>query len=127
MSYKLISSIPGNISGKTILLRVDYNVPMDPMGNILSSGKISATLPTVQFLIEKKAIVIILSHLGRPKAKEENLSLRPTAEKLSELLLQRVEFIDDCIGAVVQGKISKLGPGQVALLENLRCTKPIMM
>ncbi|CVK19529.1 MULTISPECIES: phosphoglycerate kinase [Sporomusa] len=110
------------VSGKKVLVRVDYNVPMDKEGNITDDTRIRATIPTLEFLLSKNAAVIIISHLGRPKGKvAPEFSLKPVAQKLSQLLYGReVQFAADCIGPEARSLSAALGAGQVLMLENLR-------
>ncbi|SCM78537.1 phosphoglycerate kinase [uncultured Sporomusa sp.] len=110
------------VSGKKVLVRVDYNVPMDKEGNITDDTRIRATIPTLEFLLSKNAAVIIISHLGRPKGKvAPEFSLKPVAQKLSQLLYGReVQFAADCIGPEARSRAAALGAGQVLMLENLR-------
>ena len=110
----------GELASKRVLLRCDLNVPLSD-GVITDDGRIRASLPTIEYLISKDAKVIICSHLGRPDGeKVEKYSLRPVAERLSELLGQKVAFATDSVGAEAQNEVSNLGDGQVLLLENLR-------
>lgn len=110
-----------NVSGKKVFIRVDYNVPMDKAGNITNDTRIRATLPTLQYLLENKAAIVIGSHLGRPKGQPvPEFSLSPVAKRLSELLGREIQFAPDCIGPEVAGLAQNLQPGQVLLLENLR-------
>ncbi|WP_320044102.1 phosphoglycerate kinase [uncultured Desulfobacter sp.] len=110
-----------DVSGKTLFIRVDYNLPMDDHGNITDDNRIRATLDLISYLIEKKAKLVLASHLGRPKGgREEKFSLKPAALRLSELLKMPVEFADDCIGDAVKQKVQALEPGQILMLENLR-------
>lgn len=112
------------VSGKRVFIRVDYNVPMDKAGNITNDTRIRATLPTLKYLLENNAAVIIGSHLGRPKGqKVPEYTLAPIAKRLSELLGQEVKFAPDCIGPVVTEMAQSLQAGQVLLLENLRYYK----
>ena len=110
------------VSGKKVLVRVDYNVPMDKEGNITDDTRIRATIPTLEFLLSKNAAVIIVSHLGRPKGKvAPEFSLKPVAQKLSQLLYGReVQFAADCVGPEARSMAAALGAGQVLMLENLR-------
>jgi len=109
------------VNNKKILLRVDYNVDLDDKREIISDFRIRASLPTINFLIANNAQkIIIISHLGRPKGKDENLSLKPIAEHLSHLLKKEVVFIDDCIGDQVRQKIESNEDKKIFLLENLR-------
>ena len=106
---------------KRILLRVDYNVPVDKNNNITDDSRIRASLPTVKYLLEHNAKIIICSHFGRPKGKVvETMRLAPEAQKLSELLGQPVQALKDCIGTEVENTVSKMKDRDVVLLENLR-------
>ena len=111
-----------NLNGKRVLVRVDYNVPLDETGTQITDDKrIKATLPTVEYLVKAGAKVILCSHLGRPKGKRDpKQSLKPCAARLSEMLQKPVTFVDDCIGAPVDAAVAAMKPGDVALLENLR-------
>ncbi|MCK5833424.1 phosphoglycerate kinase [bacterium] len=106
--------------GKRVLIRVDYNVPLEN-GIIQDDGRIRATLPTIRKIIDDGGIVFLLSHCGRPKGRRNSdLSLRPVAERLSELIGLKVKFVDDCIGLKVKEVRASAQPGDVILLENLR-------
>ena len=108
------------LEGKTIFLRVDFNVPMQG-GKILNSDRIIDSLPTINFLLDKRAKIVIASHLGEPvNGSEKKYSLRPVAKKLAKLLKQPVAFSPDCRGAIAAAAISKLKPSAVLMLENLR-------
>ncbi|HSX31749.1 MAG TPA: phosphoglycerate kinase, partial [Candidatus Saccharimonadales bacterium] len=110
-----------DLEGKRVLLRADYNVPVATSGRITDDYRIEQSLQTVRALLEKKARLVICSHLGRPEGKRDHkASLRPVAERLSELLKQDVQFIDDCVGPKVESAVDALLPGQVLMLENLR-------
>lgn len=110
-----------DLKDKTVLLRADYNVPLSEDGSISSDFRIKQSLPTIRYLLDQNVKLIICSHLGRPDGKVEPiLSLKPVAERLSELLEFTVDFVNDCIGNEVQKAISELQPKQVILLENLR-------
>jgi phosphoglycerate kinase len=110
-----------DLAGKKVLVRVDFNVPLDDAGNITDDTRIRAALPTIQDLRKKGAKVILASHFGRPKGKVvDSMRLTPTAKRLSELLGQEVVMCDDCIGDSVAAAIAKLENGQVAMLENVR-------
>ena len=110
----------GKLEAKRVLLRCDLNVPIKD-GVITDDGRIRASLPTLKYLIEKGAKVIICSHLGRPEGQRvEKHSLRPVAVRLAELLGQGVSFSEDCVGMESKDKSSGLEAGQVLLLENLR-------
>ena len=106
-----------------VLIRVDFNVPLDKNKKITDITRIQAALPTIQKIITGGGIAVLISHLGRPKTKEKNLSLKPIAKKLSELLNQKVFFSIDCVGNKVLSEIKKLNSGEVILLENLRYYK----
>lgn len=106
---------------KTILVRVDYNLPMDENLNIADDNRIRATLPLIQYLVDKGGKIILASHMGRPKGKKVvALSLAPAAKRLSELLGRPVGFVDDCVGPGVEERVASLGKGEILLLENLR-------
>ena len=110
--------------GKRVLMRVDFNVPQNEDGTISDDTRIKAALPTIEFLREAKAKIVLMSHLGRPKGKSEKLSLKPIAKRLTELLAQigsgKVIFAEDCIGEPAVQSVEQLEPGDVCLLENLR-------
>ena len=112
------------VRGQRVLVRVDYNVPMKEDGGrmvITDPTRILATLPTLELLIDKGARIILAAHLGRPKGKPEpSMSLRPVAEKLTELIQRPVAFVDDCIGDKAENTASALKDGDVLLLENVR-------
>ena len=106
---------------KRVLLRVDFNVPMDKDGNVTSDKRVRAHLPTIKYALEKGAKLIIASHLGRPKGKRvPEMSLAPVAKVLASLLQKEVLFIEDCIGEKVGEAVSKMKKGDIILLENLR-------
>ncbi len=110
-----------DVAGKRVLLRADFNVPLDDNGNITDDNRIRAALPTIQDLIQKGAKVIASSHLGRPKGKvNESMRLTPVANRLSELLGKTVTMCPDCVGDEVTGIINSMSNGDVALLENVR-------
>ena len=109
------------ISGKRVLIRVDFNVPMDESGNITDDLRITSVLDTIEYAISRKARVILCSHMGRPKGKRvERFSLAPVARHLGELLEKEVAFAPDCIGEEVEEMVADLQDGEVLLLENLR-------
>jgi len=110
-----------DLNGKKVLLRADYNVPLDDKGEITDDYRVKQSVPTVRALLEKGASVIICSHLGRPDGKPDaKYSLLPVAKRLKELLERDVEFVPDCIGERARKVAEGLQPGQVVLLENLR-------
>jgi phosphoglycerate kinase len=121
VSKKSIASLSAaDLTGKRVLVRADFNVPVDDAGNITDDTRIRAALPTINDLTGKGAKVILSSHFGRPKGVDEKLRLTPVAKRLSELLGQTVVKCDDCIGDEVASKIAAMSNGQVALLENVR-------
>jgi phosphoglycerate kinase len=122
VSKKTVANLSeSDVSGKRVLVRVDFNVPLDEQGNITDDTRIRAALPTIQDLINKGAKVVLSSHFGRPKGKpNEKYSLKPTAARLSELLGQEVKMCSDCIGDEVASVVNGLANGQVAMLENVR-------
>ncbi|HHW99267.1 MAG TPA: phosphoglycerate kinase [Firmicutes bacterium] len=109
------------VTDKRVLVRVDFNVPLTDDGQVSDDTRIVAALPTIRYLVENRAKVILMSHLGRPKGKV-NLaySLQSVATRLGELLGQPVAFVPDCVGEVAEAAVAKLAPGEVLLLENLR-------
>jgi len=110
-----------DVQDKTILLRVDFNVPLDSnSGRVLDDTRIRAALPTIEYLRERGARLILCSHLGRPKGVDDSLRLAPVARRLSELLGSPVRTTDDCVGPEVEEAAQDLGSGDVLLLENLR-------
>ena len=122
MAKKTVASLtPADISGKRILVRADFNVPLDGSGNITDDTRIKAALPTIKDLTGKGGKVILCSHMGRPKgAVKEEMRLTPVAKRLSELLEQDVTKCDDCVGDGVATIVNAMSNGQVVLLENLR-------
>ena len=122
MQKKTIKDFNKNqLKGKRVLVRVDFNVPLNEELEITNDTRIKAALPTIKYLISHQAKVVLMSHLGRPKGKVvEKLRLNPVAQRLDELLGQKVKKFDNCIGKEVEEEIMKLQPGEVALLENLR-------
>ncbi len=116
---KVITDV--DVAGKKVLVRVDYNAPLDENLNITNDKRIVATLPTIKYLLEKKCAIILMSHLGRPKGKVvASMSLKPVAKRLGELLGLTVKMAPDCIGGEVKKMAADLKPGEILLLENLR-------
>jgi phosphoglycerate kinase len=110
-----------DVRGKHVLMRVDFNVPLDEGGTITDDTRIRAALPTIRYLLDHDAAIILMSHLGRPKGKvDPKYSLAPVAKRLSELLGQPVKLAPDCVGPEVASQAQALQPGDVMLLENLR-------
>ena len=122
MNYNKKSVIDADVRGKKVLLRCDFNVPQNKeTGAITSDKRIVAALPTIKYLLENGAAVIACSHLGKPKGEwKPKLTLAPVAERLSELLGQKVIFANDIIGDDAKAKAAALKPGEIMLLENLR-------
>jgi len=119
MSLRTIDSL-GNLAGKRVIVRCDLNVPLKD-GVIGDDGRIRASLPTLNLLVNAGARVVVVSHLGRPEgAPDAKYSLAPVAQRLSELLGQPVTFASDTVGQAAQDAVAGLGDGEVALLENLR-------
>lgn len=113
-----------DVAGKKVLVRVDFNVPLNDKGEITDDTRITASLPTIQYLLEQKAAVILMAHLGRPKGQvKPELSLAPVARHLGKLLGKKILFAPDCVGEAAQAAASKLKPGHILLLENLRFHK----
>ena len=122
MNYNKKSVLDADVRGKKVLLRCDFNVPQNKeTGAITSDKRIVAALPTIKYLLENGAAVIACSHLGKPKGEwKPKLTLAPVAERLSELLGQKVIFASDIIGEDAKAKAAALKPGEIMLLENLR-------
>ena len=122
MVKKSVASLTAaDLEGKRVLVRADFNVPLDDQGNITDDTRIRAALPTIQDLTGKGAKVILTSHFGRPKAQVvDSMRLTPVAKRLGELLGQDVIKCDDCIGDDVAAAVNGMSNGQVALLENVR-------
>jgi len=122
MSFKSIRDL--SLSGKRVLMRVDFNVPQDKQtGVITNNQRIAAALPTINYALEQGASVVLMSHLGRPDGKKvAKYSLKPVADELAKLLGKPVTFLDDCVGPAVEAACAPgaLKPGSVVLLENLR-------
>jgi phosphoglycerate kinase len=122
MNKKTIRDIPeGELQGKKVLVRVDFNVPLDESRNITDDTRIVESLPTIKFLLERGARVILVSHLGRPKGKpSDEFRMDPIARRLEELLGQKVYKVNECIGENVKKAVAQLKNGEVLLLENVR-------
>jgi len=111
----------GALEGKKVFVRVDFNVPLDESGNITDDVRIRRVLPTINALLDDDLVVVIASHMGRPKGSVvPKLSLAPVAKRLSRLLKKDVIFLSDCIGPSVRKTLEEAAPGTVILLENLR-------
>ena len=112
-----------SFKNKRVLVRVDFNVPLNDLHEITDISRISAAIPTIEKIIESGGIPIIISHLGRPKGKDSSLSLHPVAKKLAQILNKNVIFLEDCIGEKVRSKINNSVYEEIYLLENLRFYK----
>lgn len=122
MNKKTIRDI--DVKNKKVLVRCDFNVPLDENGNITDDRRIVSALPTIKYLLENNAKVILCSHLGRPKGEfNEKYSLKPVAKRLSELLGKEVKLSKDIIGEDAQKLVSQVEEGEVILLENVRFHK----
>jgi phosphoglycerate kinase len=118
---KCISDLKnGELQGKRVLVRVDFNVPMDKQKNVTDDMRIRAALPTIRYLADRGSKVILVSHLGRPDGVTEDLRMDPIARRLGELLGRTIHKLDDCIGQGVMTAVSALENGDVVLLENVR-------
>ncbi|HLJ35345.1 MAG TPA: phosphoglycerate kinase [Ktedonobacteraceae bacterium] len=110
-----------DVAGKRVLMRVDFNVPLDDKQHITDDTRIRASLPTINYLLDSGAAVILMSHLGRPKGEVvESMRMAPVAQRLSELLGRPVQTSEESVGPAVEAQAKALQPGQVLLLENLR-------
>lgn len=118
ISKKTIKDI--DVSGRRALVRVDFNAPQDKNGNITDDTKLRASLPTIQYLLDRNAKVIICTHLGRPKGIDPTLSAKPASERLAKLLGKPVKFVNDCIGPEAESAAMALQQGEVMMLENVR-------
>lgn len=119
MNKKTIEDI--DVQGKKVFVRVDFNVPLDDQQHITNDKRIRATLPTIHYLVDHGAAVILASHLGRPKGQRKpELSLKPVAAYFSQLWGTPIKFAEDCIGKPAQDAAAALQPGEILLLENLR-------
>ena len=117
MNKKTVRDI--DVSGRRVLVRVDFNVPISN-GVVTDSSRIKAALPTIEYLINSHAKIILMSHLGRPKGVEDKFRLDPVAQALADILGREVEKVDETIGPQVTQAVEKLKPGDILLLENLR-------
>ena len=122
MAKKTVADI--DVKGKTVLMRCDFNVPMDASQTITNDGRITKAMPTIQHILDGGGALILMSHLGRPKGEvKPEFSLAPVAKRLSELLGKDVIMAPDCIGDEVEAKAAAMQPGDVMLLQNLRFHK----
>jgi len=119
MDKKTVKDV--DVKDKRVIVRVDFNVPLDDKLNITDDSRINGALPTIKYLLESGAKIILMSHLGRPKGKvKEEMRLTPVAKRLGELLGRDVKKLDDCVGEAVKQAVSGMKAGDVILLENLR-------
>jgi len=110
-----------DLSGRRVLMRVDFNVPMDSGGTITDDNRIRASLATIEYIVSRGGKPVLMSHLGRPKGeRNDSYSLRPVADHLGKLTSTPILFADDCVGPAAREVVDALQPGQVALLENVR-------
>ena len=109
-----------DLRGRTVLVRVDYNVPLTLDGQISDDLRIRASLPTLRYLIERNCKIIVISHLGRPNGRQKKYSLAPVAAHLADVLGRPVRFVDDCVGDKVRQMVRYARRGSVTVLENLR-------
>lgn len=122
MNKKTLKDV--DVKGKKVLMRVDFNVPLDENQNVTDDTRIVKALPSIKHIVDNGGKLILMSHAGRPKGKVvESMRLRPAGELLSKLIGQDVVILSDCIGDDVEAAVAKLEDGQVALLENLRFYK----
>ncbi|MBO7726178.1 MAG: phosphoglycerate kinase [Thermoguttaceae bacterium] len=119
MAKKTIASV--DVQGKAVLIRVDFNVPLDENGKITDDRRIRMALPTITSVLERGGKVILMSHLGRPKdAPDAKFTLKPAADRLAELIPNKVTFATDTVGDDAKAKVAALQSGEVVVLENLR-------
>ncbi|MBD3409506.1 MAG: phosphoglycerate kinase [Ignavibacteriales bacterium] len=119
MNKKTIESI--ELKGKKVLVRVDFNVPLDENQNVTNDKRVVASLPTIKKIVESGGAAVLMSHLGRPKGERKpEMSLKPVAQKLSELIGKEVKMAPDCVGEEVEKMAAALNAGEILLLENLR-------
>ncbi|HDS15674.1 MAG TPA: phosphoglycerate kinase [Proteobacteria bacterium] len=125
MGVRYIDQVPeGFYNGKKVLMRVDFNVPMDDGGNITDDVRIRRVLKSINYLLDENAVIVLATHMGRPKGVfDARYSLEPVAKRLSRLLNKEVVFLDDCIGEKVAAAVAAAAPGAVFMLENLRFYK----
>ena len=109
-----------DIDHKTVLVRLDLNVPLDEEGNITEDSRIIASLPTLQHLLDRNAKVVLMTHMGRPKGQDPKLSTLNVGKRISRMLFREVKHINQCVGNDVKQTIKAMKPGEILLLENLR-------
>lgn len=121
MSFRKKTIREYDLGGKQVLVRADYNVPIEDDGSIADDYRIEKSLPTLRYLLEQGCAIVVCSHLGRPKGPDDkSCTLAPVAARLTELLENEVLFAEDCIGPQAETMARELQPGQILLLENLR-------
>jgi phosphoglycerate kinase len=118
---RTIRDVP--LDKQTVLIRADYNVPLTSSGKISDDLRIRASIPTLEYLIERGCKIVIMSHLGRPDGRDSALSLEPIAERLAHLLKRDIRFVDDCVGDKVYQVVKRAPVGSIIVLENLRYYK----
>jgi len=119
MAKKTVADI--TVKGKKVLMRVDFNVPLDKAQNITNDNRIVQALPTIKHVLAQGGSLILMSHLGRPEGEPDpKYSMAPVAKRLGELLGKPVAFVNDCVGPEVKAKAAALKPGDVLVLENVR-------
>jgi phosphoglycerate kinase len=119
MNKKTVKDI--DVKNKKVIVRCDFNVPIDENGKIVDNRRIEGALETIKYLIENDAKIILCSHLGRPKGKvDPEFTLKPVAEELSKLLRQEVKLATDIIGESAKNLINNMETGEIVLLENIR-------
>lgn len=119
MDIKTVRDV--DVSGKRVLVRVDFNVPLDKDGNVTDNTRIKESLPTIRYLLKRDARVVLMSHLGRPKGKVvQDLRMAPVGRDLGKLLEKEVKLAPDSVGPEVESLVQSMKPGQILLLENLR-------
>jgi len=111
------------VKNKRVLVRVDFNVPLNEKGKVLDNYRLKEAIPTIEYLKKNQAKIILISHLGKPLAREEEFSLKQIVPELENLLKEKIKFLPDCLGQKTEEEIKLMKPGQIVLLENLRYYK----
>jgi len=109
-----------SFKNKKALIRVDFNVPLDGHNNVVDSARILAAKPTIDYIINNGGACVLISHLGRPKGRDKNLSLKHILKQTQQCLAREVSFVNDCVGPGVEKAVNNISPGEVLMLENLR-------
>lgn len=115
-----LSLLDMDLKGKRVLVRVDFNVPLNDKGQITDDFRIRCSVPTVEHIVKQGGKAILMAHLGRPKGRDPKCSLKPVAERLQQLMNRPVKFVSDCIGPEAQAAVAALKPGEILMLENVR-------